>query len=140
MRTITIRGVLLVMEEDGKSSIGLEEGLVAAASYFPVLGIVMLIIEKKSDFVRFHAVQSTLGFAFIAVFWLAFKWLAVPVYFAWIPSMAALGFSVVMMIKAYYGEEHRLPIIGNWAFAAVYESDPESKPEDLLAEKPPEGE
>lgn len=128
------------MDDQGKSSIGLEEGLVAAASYFCILGIVMLIIEKKSNFVRFHAVQSTLGFAFIAVLWLAFRWLAVPVYIAWIPSMTALGFAVFMMIKAYYGEEHRLPIIGNWAFAAVYETDPDSRPEDLLAEKPSEGE
>ena len=128
------------MEQDGKSSIGLEEGLVAAASYFPVLGLVALIIEKKSNFVRFHAVQSTLGFAFIAVLWLAFKWLAVPVYFAWIPSVTAILFSVFMMIKAYYGEEHRLPMIGNWAYAAVYDADPDSHPEDLLADKPTEGE
>ena len=128
------------MDEDGKSSIGLEEGLVAAASYFPVLGLVMLIIEKKSSFVRFHAVQSALGYAFIAVLWLAFRLMAVPAYFAWIPSALACGFAVVMMIKAYYGEEHRLPLIGNWAFAAVYETDPDSLPEDLLAEKPPEGE
>lgn len=128
------------MDDQGKSSIGLEEGLVAAASYFCILGIVMLIIEKKSNFVRFHAVQSTLGFAFIALLWLAFRWLAVPVYIAWIPSMTALGFAVFMMIKAYYGEEHRLPLIGNWAFAAVYETDPDSRPEDLLAEKPSEGE
>ena len=128
------------MDTDGKSSIGLEEGLVGAAAYFCFLGIVLLIIEKKSSFVRFHAVQSTLGYAFLAVFWLAFRWLAVPVYFAWMPSMAALGFSVFMMIKAYYGEEYRLPIIGNWAFAAIYETDPDSCPEDLLAEKPPEGE
>jgi len=128
------------MEQDGKSSIGLEEGLVAAASYFPVLGLVALIIEKKSNFVRFHAVQSTLGFAFIAVLWLAFKWLAVPVYFAWIPSATALLFSVFMMIRAYYGEEYRLPIIGTWAFTAVYDADPDSHPEDLLAKKPTEGE
>ena len=128
------------MDDQGKSSIGLEEGLVAAASYFCILGIVMLIIEKKSNFVRFHAVQSTLGFAFIGILWLGMKLLEVPVYIAWIPSMTALGFAVFMMIKAYYGEEHRLPIIGNWAFAAVYETDPDSRPEDLLAEKPSEGE
>lgn len=128
------------MDNDGKSSIGLEEGLVAAACYFGFLGLVMLLIEKKSDFVRFHAVQSTLGFALIAILWLVFRLLQVPVYFAWIPSMTALGFSIFMMIKAYYGEEHKLPIIGNLAFSAVYDSDPDSRPEDLLAEKPPEGE
>ena len=128
------------MDDEGKSSIGLEEGLVAAASYFCFLGLVVLIIERKSNFVKFHAVQSTLGFALIAVLWLAFKWLAVPVYIAWIPSMTALGFSAFMMIKAYCGEEHRLPIIGNLAFAAVYDTDPDSRPEDLLAEKPSEGE
>ena len=126
------------MEDQGKSSIGLEEGIVGAASYFPVLGLVALIIERKSNFVRFHAVQSTLGFALIALLWLAFKLMPVPVYIAWIPSMTALGFSAFMMIKAYYGEEYRLPIIGNLAFAAVYDTDPDSGPEDLLAEKPPE--
>lgn len=125
------------MDKDGMSSIGIEEGIVATATYFPVLGLVALMIEKKSHFVRFHAVQSTLGFTFIGLFWLAFRWLQVPIYFRWAPSMVALGFSVVMMIKAYHGEEHRLPLIGNWAFAAVYDMD---EPEDLLAEKPSEGE
>jgi len=128
------------MDDEGKSSLGLEEGLVAAAAYFCFLGLVVLILERRSNFVRFHAVQSTLGFILIAGLWLLFKWWAPPVYISWVPSMTALGFAAFMMIRAYYGEEHKLPIIGNLAFSAVYDSDTESGPEDLLAEKPPEGE
>ncbi len=32
-----------------------------------------------------------------------------------------------MMIKAYHGEEYKVPVIGNLAFGAVYETEPETE-------------
>lgn len=118
------------MFEEGKSSIGFEEGLVAAASYFPVLGLIILMIEKRSNFVRFHAVQSTLGFGVLLVFYLIVKWVGnLHSYLWWAPSLLAIVFALFMMHKAHHGEEYRLPIIGNLAFGAVFETDA-----DILAE------
>lgn len=119
------------MTEDGRSSTGFEEGEVAAISYFGFLGVLLLIIEKKSDFVRFHALQSTLGFSFLAVFWLCVKWIPALQFLWWAPGLAALAFALFMMYRAYHGEEYKFPLIGNMAFNAIY--DTESGPEDLLA-------
>ena len=56
-------------DHNGKSTFGLEENIVASAAYF-LLGPILYIKEKQSDFVRFHALQSTLGYALLIIFWL----------------------------------------------------------------------
>lgn len=119
------------MAEDGRSSTGFEEGEVAAISYFGFLGVLFLIIEKKSDFVRFHALQSTLGFSTLLVFWLCVKWIVSLQFMWWAPGMAALAFALFMMYHAYHGEEYKFPVIGKMAFNAIFDTEPE--PEDLLA-------
>ena len=116
------------MDDYGKSSTGFEENIVAAASYFGILGIIILFIEKRSHFVKFHAVQSMLGFSMLLVFWLAVKWISALYFLVWAPGLIALFVSGFMMIKSYDGEEYKLPIIGNLAFSAIYETA-----EDLLA-------
>ena len=122
------------MDDYGKSSTGLEENVVAAASYFLALGFIVLMIEKKSHFVRFHALQSTLAYSLLAIFWMAIE--AVPSLhiLSFAPGLLALFICVCMMIKSYDGEEYKLPLIGKLAFAAVYETGPER--EDLLAAPP----
>ena len=116
--------------DHGKSSLGIEEGIVAAGSYFPAVGLLMLIIERKSAFVKFHALQSTLGFAILLGFYylvynLSWLFFLRP----WAPGLVCLAFTATMMMKAYYGEEYRLPIIGGLAFHAVYDTS-----DDLLAD------
>ena len=111
-------------EHHGQSSIGLEEGVVAAGSYFGPLGLLMLIIERKSSFVKFHAVQSTLGFALLLIFYLIVKWFNLH-YIWWAPGLAALGFSLYMMFRAYYGDEYQFPVIGPLAFNTIYDAEPD---------------
>lgn len=111
-------------EHHGASSLGMEEGVVAAASYLGFLGIVMLIIERKSSFVRFHAVQSTLGFALILIFYLIVEWCGLY-YIWWAPGTMAFCFSLYMMYRAYYGDEYKLPVIGPLAFGAIYDTEPD---------------
>lgn len=125
-------GFAEAMEDVGKSSMGFEEGIVAAASYFGFLGLVILMLERRSDFVRFHAIQSTLSFGLLTIFWLVVKWIEALNFLAWCPGLLALIFAIYMMIRAYHGEEYKLPLIGRFAFDAVYETGSES--EDLLAE------
>jgi len=119
------------MDDYGKSSTGFDENIVAAASYFGFLGLVILLLEKRSTFVKFHAVQSSLGFGLLTIFWLSVKWIPILYFLIWAPGLFALIFALYMMIQSYDGEEYKLPVIGPLAFRAVYHTGAE--PEDLLA-------
>ncbi len=113
--------------DHGKSSLGFEEGIVAASSYLGFVGLLMLIIERKSAYVKFHALQSTLGFVILLGIYLVIKYCNL-VYLNWAPGLMCLAFIGFMSLKAYYGEEYQLPIIGKLAYHAVYDTS-----EDLLA-------
>lgn len=94
------------------------ENLMGAASYLLgfVTGIVMLLIEKQSKFVRFHAMQSTILFAgvFVANIALGF----VPI-LGWLVglflSFAAFILWIVCMWKAFQGEMYKVPYVGDMA-------------------------
>jgi len=102
-----------------KTSTGLEANLAAALSYLVgfVTGAVFLVMEKENRFVRFHAMQSTLVFAAIVLIDILLQILpilgALLVVFLVIPASAVLW--LVLMFKAYQGEEFRLPLIGDIA-------------------------
>ncbi len=106
---------------------GLDENVEGALAYLlgPITGIVFLIIEKESQFVRFHAMQSTITFA---GFWI----ISMILSYAIVPAMG-FGFIVfggllvmlvnlvafitwlVCMYKAYKGEWFKLPVVGDIA-------------------------
>src|SRR4051794_22671244 len=102
-----------------KTSIGLEANLAAALSYLVgfVTGIIVLLVEKENRFVRFHAMQSTLLFAGIVVVDILLQIVpilgALVVLFVVIPASAALW--LLLMFKAYQGEEYKLPLVGQMA-------------------------
>jgi uncharacterized membrane protein len=85
-----------------------------------VTGIVLLIVEKKSSFVRFHAMQSTILFG--GVFILNIVLGIIPV-LGWVvallvsPVLMIVSFILwlVLMWKAYNGEMYKLPYIGELA-------------------------
>jgi uncharacterized membrane protein len=118
----------------GNINLNLDPNVAAALSYlfFAFSGIGLLLIEKKDQFVRFHALQSVL---------FTMSW--VVIYFVWtilylILSLltAVVGFSgplraiglvvnllylfffgvwIALMVRAYRGERWKLPIIGDIA-------------------------
>lgn len=101
-----------------KTSTGMQpnvEGLLCYLVGF-VTGIVFMIIEKESKFVRFHAMQSIFlsGGLFVAQIILSF----IP-YIGWIISLllSLLGLIlwILLMMKAYQGELYKLPVIGDIA-------------------------
>jgi uncharacterized membrane protein len=102
-----------------KSSTGLDANLAAALSYLVgfVTGIVFLVVEKENRFVRFHAMQSTLFFAALVAIDILLQLVpvagALVVFFLVIPASAILW--LVLMFKAYQGEEFKLPVIGEIA-------------------------
>jgi uncharacterized membrane protein len=102
-----------------KTSTGLEANLAAALTYLVgfVTGAIFLVVEKENRFVRFHAMQSTLVFAAIVLIDILLQIVpilgALVVVFLVIPASAVLW--LVLMYKAYQGEEFKLPFIGDIA-------------------------
>lgn len=100
-------------ETEKKEGTGLPKNTAAALSYVLgwLTGIVFLLVEKD-PFVRFHAMQSTIAFGALMV--LSF----IPVIgWALSPLLMILGFVLwlVLIYKAYQGEEFALPVIGEFA-------------------------
>ena len=102
------------MVEEVKSN----DNLMGAVAYLLgfVTGIVLLLVEKKSKFVRFHAMQSILLFGgiFIANVVLGF----IPI-LGWLVglllSLASFVLWIVLMWKAFQGETYKLPYVGAMA-------------------------
>ena len=91
---------------------GLPKKTAAALAYVLgwVTGIIFLIVEKD-PFVRFHAAQSVVTFGILTIIvFIPFLWFFVPI--VWI-----VGFVLwlVLIYKAYQGEEFKLPWVGNLA-------------------------
>jgi uncharacterized membrane protein len=98
------------MEEKEESSTGLEENVAAFFCYLLgfVTGIVFLVVEKKSSFVKFHAKQSTITFLIV----LALSWIPVIGFVFWI---LGIFLWLLLMIKALQGKRYSLPIVGKLA-------------------------
>jgi uncharacterized membrane protein len=102
-----------------KTSTGLQANMAAALSYLVgfVTGIIFLLVEKDNRFVRFHAMQSTLVFIGIVAIDILLQIVpilgALVVVFLVIPASALLW--LLLMYKAYQGEEFKLPLVGQIA-------------------------
>jgi uncharacterized membrane protein len=102
-----------------KTSTRFDANVAAALSYLVgfVTGIIFLVIEKENKFVRFHAMQSTLVFAGIVAVDILLQIVpilgALVVIFVVIPLSAILW--LLLMFKAYQGEEFKLPLVGQMA-------------------------
>ncbi|MCJ7749091.1 MAG: DUF4870 domain-containing protein [Desulfobacterales bacterium] len=105
------------MEEKEQSSTGLDENVAGFLCYLLgfITGIVFLVVEKKSRFVKFHARQSTITFLSLFVISLILGFIpiiALLVYPIWILSLILW---LLLMIKALRGERYLLPIVGKMA-------------------------
>ena len=102
------------MEEKVKSSTGLDENVAGFLCYLFgfITGIVFLVVEKRSSFVKFHAMQSTITFLIIFVILILLGWIPIIGILIWILSLILW---LILMIKALRGERYGLPIIGKLA-------------------------
>ena len=101
-----------------KSSTGLEANIAGLLCYalFWVSGLVFILIEKQSNFVRFHAIQSIYVFGTLTVASIVLGW--IPVIGLVIQSLIwvlAVILWIILMIKAYQGEKYKLPWVGDLA-------------------------
>jgi uncharacterized membrane protein len=102
------------MEGKEKSSTGLDENVAGLLCYLLgfITGIVFLVVEKESHFVKFHAMQSTITFLSLFVISLVLGFIpiiALLVYPIWILSLILW---LLLMIKALQGKRYSLPIVG----------------------------
>ena len=116
----------------GPTKLGVAPNVGGLLCYAPcgiglIVSVVAVVIEKENRFLRFHAFQSLLVHAAAFVAWIAL-WILVLILSAvatllglvgtvlmFVFGVGLLGLVIVMMIKAYNGEEYALPTIGEMA-------------------------
>jgi len=102
------------MEEKDKSSTGLDENVAGFLCYLLgfITGIVFLVVEKKSSFVKFHAKQSTITFLALLVISIILGWIPI---IGFLILILSLTLWLLLMIKALRGERYPLPFVGDLA-------------------------
>ncbi|MFZ6036471.1 MAG: DUF4870 domain-containing protein [Patescibacteria group bacterium] len=84
-----------------------DSNLMAALSYVWVLSIVMLIVKKDDEFVKFHAKQGVILFLF--------SWVGIIPVIGWIIWMVVAVLEIIGFIKALSGERYKVPVVGDLA-------------------------
>lgn len=104
--------------QNEKSSTGIDEHIAGLLCYLGtfVTGLIFILLEKKSPFVKFHAMQSLVTFLSL---WIAYLILDVIPLVGWflrtLVSLIGLALWIVLMIKAYQKELYKLPVASDIA-------------------------
>jgi len=81
-----------------------------------VTGIIILLVEKESKYVRFHAMQSTILFGGVFVINIALGFIPI---LGWlvglILSFVTFILWIVLMWKSFQGEMYKVPYVGDLA-------------------------
>ena len=101
-----------------KTTLGLESNVTAFLTYVLgwISGLIIILIEKEDQFVRFHAMQSIITFGALTLLSIIFG----SVFFIFglllgIINLVSLILWILLMIKAYQGIKFKLPIVGDIA-------------------------
>ena len=103
---------------ESESSTGLSANVAGLLCYVLtwVTGIIFVVLEKKSTFVKFHAWQSIMTFGVLTVAELILAWIP---FVGWILSIliGILMFVlwIILMIQAETGKMWKVPLAGDWA-------------------------
>ena len=102
----------------GKSSTGLDENVAGLLCYVLgwISGLVFILIEQESKFVRYHAMQSIYIFGTVTVVAIVIGW--IPVIGNVIAGLLGLiGFAlwIFLMIRAYQGAKPKVLWAGDLA-------------------------
>ena len=101
-----------------RSSTGLPAHVAGILCYLLgwVSGLVFYLIEKQSDFVRFHATQSIIVFGALTIVSIVVQ--AVPFLGQLVGALLSLlgvALWIILMIKAALRERYKLPWVGDLA-------------------------
>ncbi|MFC1927142.1 zinc-ribbon domain-containing protein [Chloroflexota bacterium] len=107
-----------VARPEAESSTGLSANVAGLLCYVLiwVTGIIFVVLENKSTFVKFHAWQSIMTFGVLTVAQLALGWIP---FVGWILSIliGILMFVLwlILIIQAGTGKMWKVPWAGDWA-------------------------
>jgi uncharacterized membrane protein len=107
---------------EGRSSLNMSENIVALVAYLFgwLSGLIVLLLEKESKFVRFHALQSLIFFgAMSLILGILGRLPIIGWLLAALGGIATFGFWIIGMVKAYRGELFRFPIVGDFAASQI---------------------
>ena len=120
-----------VAKPEAESSTGMSANVAGLLCYVAhwITGIIFVVLEKKSKFVKFHAWQSIMTFGVLFVAWLVLSPLlgtiAVLTFspgliiFAGVMNVILwvlmVGLWIALMILAYQGKMWKVPLAGDWA-------------------------
>jgi uncharacterized membrane protein len=101
-----------------ETSLGVSQNVAAALAYLLgwVSGIVVLVLEKDNQHVRFHAMQSIAVFVPLTV--ISFASSVLPVIgglIGWLLPIPTLVLWIVLIVTAAQGKELKLPYISEFA-------------------------
>ena len=101
-----------------KTSTGLAANVAGLLCYVLgwISGLVFILIEKESKFVRFHAMQSIIVFGTLTI--AGFILGLIPfagIVLGWLTWLLGLVLWIALMVKAYQGTMYKLPWSGNLA-------------------------
>jgi len=103
---------------EGESSTGLAANVAGLLCYVLgwVTGIIFVVLEQKSTFVKFHAWQSIMTFGVLFVVSLILSWIPI---IGWILGtlIGVLSFVlwIILIIQAGTGKMWKVPGAGDWA-------------------------
>lgn len=93
---------------------GGDDNLVAAISYLWILSIIILLVKKDSDYVKFHARQGVVLFAVSVILSIA-NFIPFVIFISWIGNLIILVAVIVGFIQALGGNRYKLPVVGDLA-------------------------
>ncbi len=101
-----------------KTSLGLDRNIASLLAYALgwVSGLVVILLEKEDELVRFHAMQSIITFGSLTIASILFGTMFMYFgFFGGLINMIGIALWILLMIKAYQGEKFMLPVIGEIA-------------------------
>ncbi|KAK9718398.1 hypothetical protein K7432_005550 [Basidiobolus ranarum] len=102
-----------------ETSVNLRMDIEAALAYvlFCFSGVLLLIVEQKNDYVRFHAWQSSIAFGVLFVIQFIIGFISTILW--WILMISELGLAAFLAYRAYVDsatlERYLLPYVGTHA-------------------------
>ena len=111
-------GTSVGVSPEAESSTGLSANVAGLLCYVLgwITGIIFIVLEKKSTYVRFHAWQSIMTFGVLTVAQLVLGWIP---FVGWILSIliGILMFVLwlILIIQAGTGKMWKVPGAGDWA-------------------------
>jgi uncharacterized membrane protein len=120
-----------VAKPEAESSTGMSANTAGLLCYVAwwITGIIFVVLEKKSKFVKFHAWQSIMTFGALTVVQIILSiigtiaWTISPFGGPWLLAhvlgiivwVISVGLWIALMLLAYQGKMWKVPLAGNWA-------------------------